>query len=158
MEGARKQVTVLCCDLANATALAERVGSEAVRTLVNRFFELAQAEVQRYEGTINEFAGDGFMALFGAPLAHEDHARRAILSALGIQQSVRERRGDFGLPPGAELAVRMGLHTGLVVVGRIGDDARMDVTPVGETMEMAAGLQQLAQPGIILISDAIKNK
>jgi len=84
LEGERKQVTVLFCDLANSTALAEQLGPEAMHTLLNRFFELTLAEVHRYEGTINQFLGDGFMALFGAPLAHEDHARRAVLAALGV--------------------------------------------------------------------------
>jgi hypothetical protein len=82
LEGERKQVTVLFCDLANSTALAERLGPEHMHTLLNHFFALALDAVHRYEGTINQFLGDGFMALFGAPLAHEDHARRAVLAAL----------------------------------------------------------------------------
>ena len=87
--GERKQVTVLFCDLANSTALAERLGPEAMHTLLQHFFELALREVHRYEGTVNQFLGDGFMALFGAPVAHEDHARRAVLAALGLQRSLR---------------------------------------------------------------------
>ena len=83
LEGERKQVTVLFCDIANSTPLAERVGPERMHALLNGFFELALAEVHRYEGTINQFLGDGFMALFGAPLAHEDDARRAVTAALG---------------------------------------------------------------------------
>src|SRR3989449_4189196 len=110
LTGERKQVTVLFCDLANSTALAERLGPEAMHTVLNRFFELALAEVHRYEGTINQFLGDGFMALFGAPLAHEDHARRAVLAALGLQRALRG--GGFhslpGLPSDEALVVRMG--------------------------------------------------
>ena len=102
-----------------------------MHTLLNRFFEIALDEVHRYEGTINQFLGDGFMALFGAPIAYEDHARRAVLAALGMQRRLTERRADFGLPPGEELAVRLGLNTGLVVVGGIGDNLRMDYTAVG---------------------------
>jgi hypothetical protein len=83
LEGERKQVTVLFCDLANSTPIAERIGPEAMHTLLNRFFEVALHEVHRYEGTINQFLGDGFMALFGAPLAHEDHARRLSTKASG---------------------------------------------------------------------------
>ena len=98
LEGERKPVTVLFCDLANSTALAERLGPEAMHTLLNQFFELALAEVHRYEGTINQFLGDGFMALFGAPLAVEDHARRALLAALGIQQGMHELRADVAPP------------------------------------------------------------
>ena len=82
LEGERKQVTVLFCDLANSTPIAERLGPEHMHTLLNRFFELALEAVHRYEGTINQFLGDGFMALFGAPIAHEDHARRGVLAAL----------------------------------------------------------------------------
>jgi class 3 adenylate cyclase len=86
LEGERKLVTVMFCDIANSTPLAASVGAEAMHALLNRFFELALAEVHRYEGTINQFLGDGFMALFGAPVAHEDHARRALLAASGIQR------------------------------------------------------------------------
>jgi len=154
LEGERKQVTVLFCDLANSTALAEQLGPEPMHRLLNRFFELALAEVHRYEGTINQFLGDGFMALFGAPLALEDHARRGVLAALGIQRRLRERQGDFGLPDGVELAVRMGLNTGPVVVGKIGDNLRMDYTAVGDTTNLAARLQQLAQAGAILLGEA----
>ena len=159
LEGERKQVTVLFCDLANSTALAERLGPETMHTLLNHFFELALAEVHRYEGTINQFLGDGFMALFGAPLAHEDHARRAVLAALGVQQRLRQdgveaeslTGGTEDAPP-QQLSMRMGLNTGLVVVGSIGDNLRMDYTAVGDTTNLAARLQQLAQPGTILLS------
>src|SRR5215510_9114263 len=160
LEGERKQVTVLFCDLTNSTALAERLGPEAMHTVLNRFFELALAEVHRYEGTINQFLGDGFMALFGAPLAHEDHARRAVLAALGVQQKLHQESVDAGLPAGGkehapplQLSVRMGLNTGLVVVGSIGDNLRMDYTAVGDTTNLAARLQQLAEPGTILLSE-----
>src|SRR5919202_3058984 len=86
LEGERKHVTVLFCDLANSTPIAERIGPETMHLLLNRFFELALSEIHRYEGTINQFLGDGLMALFGAPIAHEDHARRAVLAALGLQK------------------------------------------------------------------------
>src|SRR5215472_4831890 len=90
LEGERKQVTVLFCDLANSTPIAERLGPEHMHTLLNRFFEVALNEVHRYEGTINQFLGDGFMALFGAPIAHEDHARRGVLAALALQRTLKE--------------------------------------------------------------------
>jgi len=150
LEGERKQVTVLFCDLANSTGLAERLGPEGMHALLNRFFELALGEVHRYEGTINQFLGDGFMALFGAPLAHEDHARRAVLAALAIQQALQEHRPALS----EGLAVRMGLNTGLVVVGGIGNDLRMDYTAVGDTTNVAARLQQLAEPGTVLVGKA----
>src|SRR5215831_14446393 len=110
LEGERKQVTVLFCDLANSTPIAERLGPEHMHTLLNRFFELALHEVHRYEGTINQFLGDGFMALFGAPIAHEDHARRAVLAALALQRTLQETH--LGKPYGVECAFRMGLNSG----------------------------------------------
>ena len=149
LEGERKQVTVLFCDLAGSTALAERIGADAMHALLNRFFDLALAEVHRYEGTINQFLGDGFMALFGAPLAHEDHARRAVLAALAVQRALRAQRDEDA----GRIDVRMGLNTGPVVVGKIGDNLRMDYTAVGETTNLAARLQQLAEPGEIFISE-----
>jgi class 3 adenylate cyclase len=152
LEGERKPVTVLFCDIANSTSLAQRLGPEAMHTLLHRFFEFGLDAVHRYEGTINQFLGDGFMALFGAPIAYEDHARRAALAALRLQHRLGKRHADFGLPPGENLAVRMGLHTGLVVVGSIGDNLRMDYTAVGDTTNLAARLQQSAPPGGILLS------
>jgi class 3 adenylate cyclase/tetratricopeptide (TPR) repeat protein len=151
LEGERKQVTVLFCDLANSTPLAERIGPERMHALLNGFFELALGEVHRYEGTVNQFLGDGFMALFGAPLAHEDDARRAVLAAITIRRALRDRGSYMG---GSDLAVRIGVNTGLVVVGSIGVDLRMDYTAVGDTTNVAARLQQMAEPGDILISEA----
>jgi class 3 adenylate cyclase/tetratricopeptide (TPR) repeat protein len=151
LEGERKQVTVLFCDLANSTPMAERLGPERMHALLNGFFELALGEVHRYEGTINQFLGDGFMALFGAPLAHEDDARRTVLAAIAIRRALRDRGSYMG---GSDLAVRIGVNTGLVVVGSIGVDLRMDYTAVGDTTNVAARLQQMAEPGDILISEA----
>jgi class 3 adenylate cyclase/tetratricopeptide (TPR) repeat protein len=154
LEGERKPVTVLFCDLVGSTALAERLGAEGMHVLVNAFFEVALAEVHRYEGTVNQFLGDGFMALFGAPLAHEDHARRAALAALGVARALRERPVHVASGVDIPLTVRMGLHTGFVVVGAIGDNLRMDYTAVGDTTHLAARLQQLAEPDAILASEA----
>jgi class 3 adenylate cyclase/tetratricopeptide (TPR) repeat protein len=148
LEGERKQVTVLFCDLVGSTALAERLGPEAMHLLLNRFFELALGEVHRYEGTINQFLGDGFMALFGAPIAHEDHARRAVLAALGLIGRLRDH------PAEADIKVRIGINTGWVVVGGIGDQLRKDYTAIGDTTNLAARLQQAAEPGTILVSES----
>jgi class 3 adenylate cyclase len=152
LEGERKQVTVLFCDLANSTAIAERIGPEHMHTLLNRFFALALEAVHRYEGTINQFLGDGFMTLFGAPIAHEDHARRAVLSAFTLQRALQE--ADLGKPYGVECTVRMGLNSGLVVVGSIGDNLRMDYSAIGDTTNLAARLQGIAAPGDILVSES----
>lgn len=152
-EGERKQVTVLFCDLVGSTALADRLGPETMHLLLNRFFELALGEVHRYEGTVNQFLGDGFMALFGAPITHEDHARRAVLAALGLQRLLTDHRAELG-ESGVEIKVRMGINTGWVVVGGIGDQLRQDYTAVGDTTNLAARLQQLAEPGAILVTEA----
>ena len=156
LEGERKQVTVLFCDLAHSTPLAARLGPERMHTLLNHFFALALDEIHRYEGTVNQFLGDGFMALFGAPVAHEDHARRAVLAAIGLQRTLKGHHADLGAPDGVECTFRMGINTGMVVVGGIGDNLRMDYTAVGDTTNLAARLQQVADPGMILISEATK--
>jgi class 3 adenylate cyclase/tetratricopeptide (TPR) repeat protein len=154
LEGEHKSVTVVFCDIADSTTLSERIGPEAMYGLLNRFFETALAEVHRYEGTINQFLGDGFMAIFGAPLAVERHASQAVLAALGVRQALRERQGEIAGPGGGEIGVRIGLNTGLVVVGKIGDNLRMDYTAVGDITNVAARLQGLAQPGEILVAPA----
>ncbi|HEX6904267.1 MAG TPA: adenylate/guanylate cyclase domain-containing protein [Thermoanaerobaculia bacterium] len=153
LEGERKPVTVLFCDLVGSTTLAERLGPETMHFLLNRFFEMALGEVHRYEGTINQFLGDGFMALFGAPIAHEDHARRASLAAIGLQRLLREHSAELGGRHGVDLKVRMGINTGWVVVGGIGDQLRKDYTAIGDTTNLAARLQQLAEPGMVLVSE-----
>ncbi len=139
IEGERKQVTVLFCDMVRSSDLATQLGPEEFHLVVDRFFQVALAEVHRYEGTINQFLGDGFMALFGAPIGHEDHARRAVLAALGIAER-------------SEVTIRIGINSGLVVVGAIGDDLRMDYTAFGDTTVLAARLQAVAAPGAVLIS------
>ena len=139
IEGERKQLSVLFCDIVSSSALAAELGPEEFHLVIERFFEAALAEVHRYEGTVNEFLGDGFMALFGAPIAHEDHARRAVLAAIGIAAR-------------AEVRIRIGINSGLVVMGTIGDDLRAHYTAFGDTTVLAARLQAAAAPGAVLIS------
>ena len=154
LEGERKLVTVMFCDIANSTQIAARIGAEAMHQRLNRFFELTLAKVHRYEGTVNQFLGDGFMALFGAPIAHEDHARRALLSAMAIQQDMcADAQGADATGP---FQLRIGLNTGMVVVGKIGDNLRMDYTAIGDTTNLAARLQGHAEPGSIRISDSTR--
>lgn len=141
-----KQVTVLCCDLVCATA-ANHLDPELMHTLLNRFFELAQVEVGRYGGTINQYLSQGFMALYGVPIAHEDHAHRAVLTAVGLQDRLAAQSADIEARHGVEWKGRMGLDTGAVVVGGIGDMA------VGETPARAGRLRDFAQPGTIVVSD-----
>jgi class 3 adenylate cyclase/tetratricopeptide (TPR) repeat protein len=156
LEGERKQVTVLFADVSGFTSLAETLDPEAVHGLMSRAFELMLAEIHRYEGTVNQFLGDGLMALFGAPVAHEDHARRAALAALGMQAALAAYRDELSRARSIDFRVRMGLNTGLVVVGAIGDNLRMDYTAVGDTTNVAARMQQIAQPGQIVVADATR--
>ena len=153
LEGERKQVTVLFVDVSGFTSLSERVDPEEVHRLMSRAFDLMLAEVHRYEGTVNQFLGDGIMALFGAPIAHEDHARRAVQAALGIGRALEDYQRDL-VPRGISFRARQGLNTGLVVVGSIGSDLRMDYTAVGDTTNVAARLQQAGEPGRVTISEA----
>ncbi len=139
IEGERKQVSVLFCDIVASSALAAELGPEEFHLVIDRFFRDALTEVHRYEGTINQFLGDGFMALFGAPIAHEDHARRTVLAALGVATR-------------AEVKIRIGINSGLVVVGAIGDDLRVDYTAFGDTTVLAARLQAAAAAGAVLVS------
>src|SRR2546422_2131342 len=157
VEGERRQVTVLFADVAGFTALAERLDPEDVHRIINRCFELITAEVHRFEGTINQYTGDGVMALFGAPIAHEDSPRRAAHAALGIQGAVRDYGKQLQAERGVTVQMRIGLTTGLVVVGSIGDDLRMDYTAVGDTTNLAARMQTAARPGSVLVTEATHN-
>jgi class 3 adenylate cyclase/tetratricopeptide (TPR) repeat protein len=154
LEGERKQVTVLFVDIAESTRLAERLDPEGMHELLDRALRLMAEAVHRYEGTVNQFLGDGLMALFGAPVALEDHALRAAEAAFAIQETIRGLSEQLRRERGAEVRVRVGLNTGLVVVGKIGDDLRMDYTAVGDTTHIAARMQALAEPGTILIAEA----
>jgi len=155
LEGERKLVTVLFVDVSGFTALSEGLDPEDVHALMDRAFELMLGEVHRYEGTVNQFLGDGLMALFGAPVAHEDHPVRAVHAALGVQRALASYRNELRAQRGIEFQVRMGLNTGAVVVGKIGDNLRMDYTAVGDTTNLAARLLALAEPGQILVSEDI---
>ncbi len=138
LEGERKQVTVLFADVVGFSTLAGPLDPEDVHTLMDGCFEILTQQVHRYEGTINQFTGDGIMALFGAPLTHEDHAVRALHAALGIQAALQDYREEVQERWGVPVQMRLGVNTGLVVVGRIGDDLRMDYTAQGDTTNLAA--------------------
>ena len=153
LKGERKQVTVLFVDVSGFTSLSERLDPEEVHRLMSRAFDLMLAEVHRYEGTVNQFLGDGIMALFGAPIAHEDHARRAVHAALGIARALDAYQAELR-PRGITFRARQGLNTGLVVVGSIGSDLRMDYTAVGDTTNVAARMQQVGELGRVTISEA----
>ena len=154
LEGERKQVTVLFVDVSGFTSLSERLDPEDVHGMMTRAFELMLAEVHRYEGTVNQFLGDGIMALFGAPIAHEDHARRGGARGARDPEALEAYADELRRRRGITFRVRQGLNTGLVVVGSIGSDLRMDYTAVGDTTNVAARLQQAAEPGHVLVSEA----
>lgn len=154
LEGERRQVTVLFGDIANFTALSEKLDPEEVHRIVQRCFGLVAAEIHRFEGTINQYGGDGFMALFGAPIAHEDAARRAVHAALAIQHALVGFGKELEQQTGLVVQMRIGLNTGIVVVGRITDDLRMDYTAIGDTINLASRLQSAARPTSVVISAA----
>jgi class 3 adenylate cyclase/tetratricopeptide (TPR) repeat protein len=152
VEGERKQVTVLFADMKGSMELIADRDPEEARKLLDPVLQLMMDAVHRYEGTVNQVMGDGIMALFGAPLAHEDHALRACYAALRIQEAIRAQTHETRRAHGVEVQVRIGLHSGEVVVGSIGSDLRMDYTAVGQTTHLAARMEQLAPPGVIRIT------
>jgi class 3 adenylate cyclase/tetratricopeptide (TPR) repeat protein len=153
LEGERRQVTVLFADVAGFTALAERLDPEEVHQVMEGCIRILMDEVHRYEGTINQFTGDGVMALFGAPIAHENAPERAVRAALGMQAALADYGENLRGTRGFDLRMRIGINTGPVVVGKIGDDLRMEYTAVGDSINLAARLQTVAPPGGIVVSD-----
>jgi class 3 adenylate cyclase len=153
LEGERKLVTALFADIADSSGLAQRLDAEKLHGLFDQVLKLAAEAVHRYEGTVNQYLGDGLMALFGAPVALEDHALRAVHAALTIQETIRGYSTHFQREHGVEVRLRIGLNTGSVVVGRIGDDLRMDYTANSNTVHLASRMQSFAEPGTILITE-----
>ena len=152
LEGERKQVTVLFADLKGSMELLADRDPEEARKLLDPVLERMMEAVHRYEGTVNQVMGDGIMALFGAPLAHEDHAVRACYAALRMQESVKRYAEEVRRSRGVTVRIRVGLNSGEVVVRAIGSDLHMDYTAVGQTTHLAARMEQLADPGSILLS------
>jgi len=153
LEGERKQVTVLFADVKGSMDLAEQLDPEEWHRILDRFFQLLAEGVHRFEGTVNQYTGDGIMALFGAPIAHEDHARRACYAALHLAESLRRYGEELKRTLGLGFSVRMGLNSGEVVVGRIGDDLRMDYTAHGHTVGLAARMEQVAGPERVYLTE-----
>ena len=153
LEGERKQVTVLFADLKGSMELLADRDPEEARQLLDPVLERMMDAVHRYEGTVNQVLGDGIMALFGAPLAHEDHAVRACYAALAMQEAVQPlRRGGAPHARACAVQIRVGLNSGEVVVRAIGNDLHMDYSAVGQTTHLAARMEQLATPGTILLT------
>ncbi len=152
LEGERKQVTVLFADLKGSMELLAERDPEEARKLLDPVLERMMEAIHQYEGTVNQVMGDGIMALFGAPLAHEDHAVRACYAALKMQDAVRRYSEELRRAQGVEVQIRVGVNSGDVVVRSIGSDLRMDYTAVGQTTHLAARMEQLAAPGSIRVT------
>ena len=150
--GERKIVTVLFADVVNSTGIFERLDPEKVHSIMDGCFRIMMDEIHKCEGTVNQFRGDGIMSLFGAPLAHEDHAQRACYAALQIQKALIPFAEEVKSQTGLVFKVRIGLNSGPVVVGSIGDDLRMDYTADGDTVNLAARMEAMADPGTVLVS------
>jgi class 3 adenylate cyclase/tetratricopeptide (TPR) repeat protein len=155
-EGQRRHATILFADVAGFTALSERLDPESVHSLLDGCVAILAEGIHRYEGTITLYAGDGTMALFGAPVAQEDHAARAAHAALDIQAALEAYGAEVERRLGLPFRMRMGLSSGLVVVGHIGDAHRMDYTALGDTVNLAARLEQIAAPGEIYASESAR--
>jgi class 3 adenylate cyclase len=152
LEGERKQVTVLFADLKGSMELLADRDPEEARKILDPVLEHMMEAVHRYEGTVNQVMGDGIMALFGAPLAHEDHAVRACYAALRMQESVKRDAEDARRSYGVNVQIRVGLNSGEVLVRAIGSDLHVVYTAVGQTTHLAARMEQIATPGAIVIT------
>ena len=148
LAGERKQVTVLFADLKDSTELIRGLDPEAAQQLLAPAIHCMMDAVHRFEGTVNQVLGDGIMALFGAPLAHEDHALRACYAALAMQAAMHAYTDEVRRTHGLEMRIRVGLNSGEVVVRAIGNDLHMDYSAVGQTTHLAARMEQLATPGV----------
>ncbi len=152
IEGERKLVTVFFADVADYTSVSEKLDPEEVHQIMDGTFKILMDEIHKYEGTINQFTGDGVMALFGAPVAHEDHAQRACYAALSIQKAMDAYGEKIKKDTGVAFKMRIGLNSGPVVVGAIGDDLRMDYTAVGDTTNLGSRMESMARPNTVLVS------
>jgi class 3 adenylate cyclase len=152
LEGERKRVTVLFADLKGSMELLADRDPEEARKILDPVLERMMEAVHHYEGTVNQVMGDGIMALFGAPLTHEDHAVRACYAALRMQEAISRYGDELRRSQGLSVQIRVGLNSGDVVVRAIGSDLHMDYTAVGQTTHLAARMEQLAAPGSILLT------
>jgi class 3 adenylate cyclase len=152
LEGERKQVTVLFADLKGSMELLADRDPEEARKLLDPVLERMMEAVHHYEGTVNQVMGDGIMALFGAPIGHEDHAVRACYAALRMQRRVNLYADELQRGGGTPVQIRLGLNSGEVVVRAIGSDLHMDYTAVGQTTHLAARMEQMAKPGSVLVT------
>src|SRR5947209_13373434 len=151
-EAERRQLTVLFCDLVDSTPLASQLDPEDLREVVRAYQDTCAKVIARYEGYIAQYLGDGLLVYFGYPLAHEDDAQRAVRAGLGIVEALGQLTTRMAQERGVHLAVRLGIHTGLVVVGEVGGGTRQEQLALGETPNVAARLQGIAAPNTLVIS------
>ena len=152
IQGERRVVTMLFCDVTGSTAAAEKLDPEDWAQIMNGAFKYLIAPIYRYEGTLARLMGDAILAFFGAPIAHEDDPNRAVLAGLEILQAIGPYRAEVERKWGVEFEVRVGINTGLVVVGEVGSDLRVEYTALGDAINVAARMEQAAQPGTVLIT------
>ena len=153
-EAERRQLTVLFCDLVDSTALASQLDPEDLREVVRAYQDTCAKVIARFDGHIAQYLGDGLLVYFGYPLAHEDDAQRAVRAGLGIVEALGQLNTRLAQERGVHLAVRLGIHTGLVVVGEVGGGTRQEQLALGETPNLAARLQGIAAPNTLVISAA----
>jgi class 3 adenylate cyclase len=156
VEAERRQLTVMFCDLVDSTALAGRLDPETLREVVRAYQQACAAVISGFDGHIAQYLGDGLLVYFGYPEAHEDDAPRAVRAGLGIVDAVGALNQRLRARDGVRLAVRIGIHTGLVVVGEVGGGDRHEQLALGDTPNLAARLQGLAAPGAVVISAATR--
>jgi class 3 adenylate cyclase len=151
IEGERKQVTVMFCDMEGFTPMVEKLGSEKAYSFMDEIYEILIHKVHDFEGTVNEMTGDGIMALFGAPIALEDAPQRTLRSALSIHREIAKFNDQKkGIKP---IKMRIGIHTGPVVVGTLGNDLRVEFKAVGDTVNLASRMEGIAEPGTTYVTD-----
>ena len=153
-DGERKQVTVLFADVSGSMDLAEGQDPEEWRKIMQRFFAILAEAVERFEGTVDKFTGDGIMAVFGAPIAHEDHAQRACYAALRMLDDVAEYAAELRRGPGLNFSTRIGINSGEVVAGAIGAGGEGGYTAIGHTVGLAQRMEALAEPGAAYVTEA----
>jgi class 3 adenylate cyclase len=153
MLGERRIVTMLFCDVTGSTSVAERLDPEEWREIINGAFEYMIAPIYRYEGTLARLMGDAILAFFGAPIAHEDDPHRAVLAGLEIVNGIEPYWKSIEEKWGSRLNVRIGINTGLVVVGAVGSDLKMEYTAIGDAINLAARMEQTAGPGVVQVSE-----
>ncbi len=156
--GQRRNVTILFTDLSGYTSLSQRMDSEDVYELVQRYIQVLLNDVYKYEGIVDKLTGDGLMALFGAPIAHENNAERAVRAALDMQEDVKDLAQELLDSLGIQISMRIGLHAGTVVVGGVGSNLMMDYTAIGDTVNLAHRIEEAAPPGSILVSESVRRQ